>query len=159
MYVYWFSRSAPSPQMVQELGGAIAAQFKGRISDIHSRFNQIIFTETLCMGGREIKCRHLIPAESVVVADQASLLVQETWLKAGVAVLLVPQTYQEKTDEGKQVPKYGGLLRINEIKVVTSQWAGSNSTRWEAGTARWTNNPPASQKAQESVMLQVKALN
>lgn len=130
MNIYFFAHHTPDPQMLKDLGGTITDRFKGTISDIHRRDNQITFTETLFLGGQELQCCHTIPAESVVVVE-GSLLLQEPWLKAGIATLLIPQTIQEVGGWGQVMTKYCGLLQVHKIEVVTSPWHKGISTAQE----------------------------
>ncbi len=111
--------------MVNDLSGAITAQFKGTISDIHRREHQIAFTETLFIGGQMINSCHTIPATSIVVVE-GSLLLQDPWLKAGVAILLIPQMSQEMDSGEKLSLKYSQLLQVHRIEVVTSKWTSTD---------------------------------
>lgn len=107
--------------MVNDLRDPITAQFKGTISDIHPRDHQIAFTETLFIGGQTINTCHSIPATSIVVVE-GSLLLQDAWLKAGIATLLIPQMSQEIDSGEKHSLKYSSLLQVHKIQVVTSEW-------------------------------------
>ncbi len=122
MNIYYFSELPPDPKMVACLGGAITTQFKGSISDIHRRGNQITFTEAMVIGGQTLNVCQLIPAESIVVVEEP-LLLQDAWLKAGVATLLIPQMKQEAGNWGSILFKYCGLLQVHQIEVVTSVWS------------------------------------
>lgn len=127
MHIYFCSENNPDYKMIKALGGAITNHFKGIISDIHRKGNQIAFTETLFIGGEEIKCCHMIPAESIVVVEEAPLILQDAWLKVGIATLLIPQMKQEKGKWGSVLFKYCGLLQVHQISVVTSQWSNGNA--------------------------------
>ncbi len=94
MNKYYFSELTPDPKMLACLGGAITTQFKGSISDIRRRGNQITFTEAMVIGGQTLNICQLIPAESIVVVEEP-LLLQDAWLKAGVATLLKRQAIGE----------------------------------------------------------------
>lgn len=119
--------------MVHDLGAPITAQFKGCITDIHVRNNQICFTETLHIGGGNCQVCHTIPIESIVVTE-APLALQAAWLTAGVATLLVPQVEQEAGVWGHHSFKYCGLTQIHRIEVVASPWTESQSTDADART-------------------------
>lgn len=134
MNIYFFSHHTPDPEMVQDLGAPITAQFKSPISDIHRIGDRLIFTETLFIGGQTIKTSHTIPAESIVVVE-GPLTIQEAWLKAGIATLLVPQINQLDS-WGRISFKYDGLLQIHQIEVVTSHWTGTKSERTEKAEAQ-----------------------
>ncbi len=67
MNIYLFSEHTPDPEMLQELGGAITAQFQGTISDIHRRGEQITFTEVLIMPNLEGKEVRLGWAETALL--------------------------------------------------------------------------------------------
>lgn len=133
MNIYFFSYHIPDPEMIQDFGGSITAQFKGSISDIIARDNQISFTETLHIGGETCKVCHTIPAESIVVTE-APLALQEAWLKAGVATLLIPQVKREVKDWAHHTSKYDGLIQVHKIEVTTSPWPRRESKK--------TNNDP-----------------
>ena len=122
MNIYFFSYDVPDPQMIQDLGGSITAQFKGSISDIIVRNDQTSFTETLHIGGETCRVCHTIPSASIIITE-APLAVQAAWLEAGVATLLLPQVKQEIKNWGRRVSKYEGLIQVNKIEVVTSPWA------------------------------------
>lgn len=130
MNIYFFSEHTPDPKMVKDLSGPITEQFKGIISDIYPRGNQISFTETLHLGGQELKCCHFIPAESIVVVE-GPILQQDPWLKAEIATLLILQTTEEAGRWGQILCKYCGLLQVHRIEVVTSQWTSKNLIRGE----------------------------
>lgn len=130
MNIYYFSNHTADAQMLKELGTSITAQFRSPISDIHKKGNQIVFTETLFMGGQTIKSCHTISAESIVVVE-GSILLQDSWLKAGVATLLVPQIHQEMDNREKVLFKYDGLLQVHRIEVVTSKWVRKNALTGE----------------------------
>lgn len=51
MNIYFFSYHVPDPNMIKDLGTMITTQFKGEISEINSKGNQIFFIETLFIGG------------------------------------------------------------------------------------------------------------
>ena len=125
MNVYFFSRHEAQPQMIADLGGAIAQQFKGTISNIVRDGDNIKFLE-MPLGETEAVA-HSIPKDSIVVAV-APLPIQELWLKAGVSVFLAPQNRRETTDSGEVIFNYAGLLRILKIEVVTEQWTGITPT-------------------------------
>lgn len=133
MNVYFFSRHNPTQEMVSVLGGSITEQFKGTISAIKRVGENIEFLE-VPLGGTEPK-RHIIPAESIVVAV-APLALQEAWLKAGVSVFLSPQNRRETTQTGEVIFTYAGLLRILKIEVVSEQWAGTTPTMKEKHAER-----------------------
>lgn len=120
MDIYLFSYHAPDPEMIKELG-TLTAQIKGEISNIHSQYNLISFTETLFIGGQKIKVNHTIPADSIVIVDAPPIL-QEDWLAAGISTLLVPQTHEEPGPWGLLTFKYAGLLQVHKIEIVTSFW-------------------------------------
>ena len=125
MNVYFFSRHEAQAQMVADLGGTIAQQFKGTISNIVRDGDNIKFLE-MPLGESEA-IAHSIPKDSIVVAV-APLPIQEQWLKAGVSVFLAPQNRRETTDSGEVIFNYAGLLRILKIEVVTEQWVGASPT-------------------------------
>ncbi len=141
MNIYFFSERIPDPNMVKDLGGAITAQFKGTLSDIHRRNNQIAFTEAVFLDMQTLNICHTIPAESIVVVE-GSLLLQEPWLKAGITTLLIPQMVQKAGGWGEVLLKYCGLLQVHRIEVVTSAWTDGIST--------------AGEKAQSQVTLAIK---
>ena len=128
MNIYFFSEYTPAPDMIKELGAPITAQFKDTISDIQRRSNQIVFTENRIIGGQQILVCHTIPAESIVVVD-GPILLQDAWLKAGVATLLIPQMKQEAGKWGSILFKYCGLLQVHRIEVSISEWTSKVSTR------------------------------
>ncbi|MFN6536525.1 hypothetical protein FACHB389_36755 [Nostoc calcicola FACHB-389] len=111
--------------MIQDLGATITTQFKGEISDIHSKGNLIFFTETLFIGGQRIRANHTIPIESIVIVEAPPIL-QGDWLAAGVSTLLVPQMKPETTAWGAVILSYCRLIKIHKIEVITSIWS-SNS--------------------------------
>lgn len=78
------------------------------------------------MGGQELKCCNIIPAESIVVVE-GPILLQDAWLKAGVAELLVPEIKQELGKWGSVTYKYCGLVKVHQISVTTSVWHGCTS--------------------------------
>ncbi len=121
MNIYLFSSYQIEPQMLKDLGGSITTQFKGDISDIHGRGNQIALTETLFMGGCTIKVCHLIPTKSIVIVPGSPVL-QKPWLDAGVDVLLILEMQPESGRWGSVTSKYVGLTQVHEIQVVTSPW-------------------------------------
>lgn len=121
MNIYFFSYHAPDPKMIKDLGSPLTVQFKGEISNIHTQGNLISFTETLYLGGQRIKANHTIPTESIVIVE-ASPLLQEAWLTAGISTLLVPQMKREVNEKGCVVLKYCGLVQIHKIEVITSGW-------------------------------------
>lgn len=121
MNIYFFSESTPDSNMIKDLGVPITTQFKDTISDIQRRSNEIVFIENRIIGGQQIKICHTIPAESIVVVD-GPILLQDAWLKAGVATLLIPQMKQETGKWGSILFKYCGLLQIHRIEVSISQW-------------------------------------
>ena len=121
MNIYFFSYDVPDPEMIQDLGSSITAHFKGSISDIIVRGDQISFTETLHIGGETCKVCHTIPSASIVVTE-APLALQADWLEAGAATLLIPQVKQEVKNWGRRVSKYEGLIQVHKIEVVTSPW-------------------------------------
>lgn len=125
MDIYFFSYHGPDPEMIEELGSPITTQFRGTISDIHRRDNRVYFTETLLIGGQDIKCIHFISIESVVIVE-GPLLLQEPWLKVGVSTLLIPQMSQEQGGWGRVSFKYCGLTQVHRIEVVTSPWTSKN---------------------------------
>lgn len=124
--VYIFSYHAPDPKMVEDLGGKITTRFKGTISNIQRQGDKITFTETLFLGGQQLKCCHFISAKSIVVVEDP-ISEQNAWLQAGVATLLVPQMHQERDNWGSIVEKYCGLVQVHQISVSTSVWHGCNS--------------------------------
>lgn len=130
MNVYFFSEHTTDPNMIKDLGTPITAQFKGTISDIHRRSNQIAFIEDQIIWGHKIEICHTIPAESIVVVD-GTILLQDAWLKAGIATLLIPQMKHEKGKWGSILLKYCGLLQIHRIEVGISQWTSTDPTRGE----------------------------
>ncbi len=126
MNVYYFSSHPPDPKMLRDLGGSIKAHFRGTISNVHARNDQISFTETLHIGGQEIKTCHTIQANSIVVIEAPPIL-QKSWLDAGVSTLLTPQMHQQASGAWHQVVfQYQGLQQIHKIEVVSSQWAGGD---------------------------------
>ena len=120
----YLSEHIPDPKMLQKMGGAITAQFQGTTSDIHRRGDQITFTEALIIGRQTLNICQIIPAKSIVVVD-APLLLQDAWLKAGVATLLIPQMKQEEGNRGSVLFKYCGLLQVHRLELVTSMWSSS----------------------------------
>ncbi|MCC5663334.1 hypothetical protein LC653_05145 [Nostoc sp. CHAB 5784] len=127
MNIYFFSYHAPEPKMIKDLGAPITTQFKGEISDIHSKGNVIFFMETLFMGGQKIKASHTIPTESIVIVEAPPIL-QGDWLAAGVSTLLVPQIKPETTAWGAVVLNYCRLIQIQKIEVITSPWSSNIDT-------------------------------
>lgn len=121
MNIYYFSNHTADAQMLKDLGAPLTTQFRSPISEIHHKGNQIVFTETIFMGGQTIKSCHTIPAQSIVVLE-GSILLQDAWLKAGITTLLIPQMHQEMDTHGKVLFKYDGLLQVQKIEVVTSPW-------------------------------------
>jgi hypothetical protein len=119
--VYFFSRHEAQQQMVYHLGG-INQQFKGTISGVKRVGDNIEFQELPL--GETTPVVHTIPFDSVIVTV-APLPIQEAWLKAGVSLLLAPQTKRQATESGETVFLYAGLLRIKRIIVDTEQWAGA----------------------------------
>ena len=130
MNIYFFSEYPPDPDMVKDLGDPITTQFKDTISDIQRISNQIVFTENRIIVGQQIKICHTIPAESIVVVD-GPILLQDAWLKAGVATLLIPQMKHEAGKWGSILFKYCGLLQIHRIEVGISEWTSKVPTRGE----------------------------
>lgn len=130
MDVYVFSYHPPDSKMVEDLGGKITTRFKGTISGIQRQGNRITFTETLFLGGQQLKCCHFIPAESIVVVEDP-ILQQNAWLQAGVGTLLVPQIHQQRNNWGSIVEKYCGLVQVHQISVSTSMWHGCDSSSQE----------------------------
>ncbi|MFM5927886.1 MAG: hypothetical protein ACKPFA_36215 [Dolichospermum sp.] len=120
MDVYFFSRHNPLPEMVAELG-KITFQYRGTISSVRKDGDNIKFLELPLDGSNAVS--HSISANSIVVVV-APLALQEQWLKAGVAILLIPQNKKETTVSGEAVFSYSGLLQIMEIKVLSKQWSG-----------------------------------
>lgn len=127
MNIYFFSYHAPDPKMIKDLGASITTQFKGEISDIHSKGNQIFFIETLFIGGQRIRASHTIPTESIVIVEAPPIL-QGDWLAAGVSTLLVTQIKPETTAWGAVVLNYCRLIQIHKIEVITSPWSGNTNT-------------------------------
>lgn len=144
MNIYFFSYHVPDPEMIQDLGNPITTQFKGSISDIIARDGKISFTETLHVGGETCKVCHTISAQSIVVIED-TLVLQEAWLKAGVATLLIPQVKQESGGWGHSILKYDGLTQVHKIEIVTSPWF-----RQESG--RTTNQPVQIQESFQPVI-------
>lgn len=132
MNIYFFSERTADPKMLQDLGGSITVHFKDSIKDIQRRNNEIVFTETRIVCGQQIKICHMIPADSIVVVD-GPILLQDAWLKAGVATLLIPEMKQETGRWGSIVFKYCGLLQLHRIEVGISQWTSTNPTFDEKG--------------------------
>lgn len=124
MNIYFFSSHEPDAKMISELGAPITAQFKGCVSDIHTKGEQISFTETLYIGGQTIKSCLTIPKGAIVVVEAPPVL-QKPWLDAGVHTLLIPQVKQETGAWGSHSFKYCGLLQVHKIEVVTSPWSGN----------------------------------
>lgn len=127
MNIYYFSASAPEPEMIKDLGAPVTSRFKGDITDIHRQKNGISFTETLFIGGQRIKSCYTIPSDSIIVVEAPPLL-QGDWLTAGVATLLVPIRKQEAGDWGRTVYKYCGLQQVKSIEVITSPWSNANNS-------------------------------
>ncbi|MCW5316611.1 hypothetical protein GTQ43_23165 [Nostoc sp. KVJ3] len=127
MNIYFFSYHAPDPKMIKDLGANITIQFKGEISDIHSKGNQIFFIETLFMGGQKIRANHAIPTESIVIVEAPPIL-QGDWLAAGVATLLVTRMKPETTAWGTVILNYSRLVQIHKIEVITSPWSSNTNT-------------------------------
>lgn len=130
MNIYFFSEYTPDLNMIKDLGAPITAQFQDTISDIHRRSNQIVFTENRIICGQRINICHTIPAESIVVVD-GPILLQDAWLKAGIATLLISQMKQEAGKWGSILFKYCGLLQIHGIEVSISEWTSKVPTREE----------------------------
>ena len=151
MDIYFFSSHDPDPEMIQDLGNSITAQFKGSISDIFAIGNEISFTETLHIGGQICKVCHTIPAESIVVTE-APVVLQEAWLKAGVATLLIPQVKQVAKGWGHHAFKYDGLTQVHKIEVVTSPWARRES---EKTVKHQIQNPKPAQPTHTASFSQV----
>ncbi len=147
MNIYLFSEHTPDPEMLQELGGAITAQFKGTISDIHRRGDQITFTEALIIGRQTLNICQIIPAESIVVVE-APLLLQDAWLKAGVATLLIPQMKQQEGNWGSVLSKYCGLVQVHRLEVVTSTWSSSTPGNEEKVQEQAINTNERRQKSE-----------
>ena len=124
MNIYFFSNHAPDPKMIEDLNAPITIRFKGSISNIHSRDNQISFTEALRMGGTDIEVCHTVPAESIVIveATKTPLQVQKFWLEAGVATLLILQVKQEIKSWGYHTFDYDKLIQVHKIEVIISPW-------------------------------------
>lgn len=133
MKIYFFSTQSPDPQMIKDLGSSITTQFRGKISNIQAKDGSISFTETQLISRQEIKKNHVIPAESIVIVDNAPLL---QWLTAGVSTLLVCQMKQESSFLGTYMDKYSGLVQVHKIDVVTSPW--SNSKNGEDNSRNFT---------------------
>lgn len=118
--IYFFSRHEAQAEMIADLGGHITEQFRGTISGIKKIGDKVCFLE-IPLGQTEA-ITHSIPADSIVVAV-CPLPLQEQWLKSGVTLLL-PQNNRTTTETGEVVFNYAGLLQVEEIKIVTKQWAG-----------------------------------
>jgi hypothetical protein len=127
MNIYFFSYHVPDPNMIKNLGTTVTTQFKGEISEIHSKGNQIFFIETLFMGGQKIRASHTIPTESIVIVEAPPIL-QGDWLTAGVSTVLVTQMKPETTAWGAVVLNYCRLIQIHKIDVITSPWSGNTNT-------------------------------
>ncbi|MEH2163410.1 MAG: hypothetical protein V7K38_20830 [Nostoc sp.] len=127
MNIYFFSYHAPDPNMIKDLGATITTQFKGEISDIQSKGNQIFFIETLFMGGQRIRASHTIPTESIVIVEAPPIL-QGDWLAAGVSTLLVTRMKPETTAWGAVVLNYWRLIQIHKIEIITSPWSSNTNT-------------------------------
>jgi hypothetical protein len=74
MDIYFFSSHEPDSEMTQALGNSIKSRFKGCISDVHARDNQISLTETRHIGGETCQVCHTIPTQSIVFTE-ASLAI------------------------------------------------------------------------------------
>ncbi|MBD2507029.1 hypothetical protein H6G91_07070 [Nostoc muscorum FACHB-395] len=127
MNIYFFSYHAPDQKMTEDLGATITTQFKGEISDIYAKGNQIFFIETLLMGGQRIRASHTIPTESIVIVEAPPIL-QGDWLAAGVSTLLVTRMKPETTAWGAVVLNYCRLIQIHKIEVITSPWSRNSNT-------------------------------
>ncbi|MHC5611692.1 MAG: hypothetical protein ACYTXA_11900 [Nostoc sp.] len=127
MNIYFFSYHPADPKMIKHLGTPITTQFKGEISDIYSKGNLIFFIETLFLGGQRIRASHTIPTESIVIVEAPPIL-QGDWLAAGVSTLLVTHMKPETTPWGAVVLNYCGLIKIHQIKVITSPWSSHTET-------------------------------
>lgn len=72
-----------------------------------------------------MNCCHTISAESIVVVE-GPILLQDAWLKAGVAKLLIPGIEQKAGNWGSVSFKYCGLTQVHQISVITSKWSSGN---------------------------------
>ena len=124
MNVYFFSRHEAQPQMIADLGGTITQQFKGTISNIVKDGDRIKFLEMPL--GETDAIAHSISKDAIAVMV-APIAVQESWLKAGISVLLAPQNRRETVD-GAVIFNYSGLLRVLKVEVITEQWMGVTPT-------------------------------
>lgn len=126
MKVYFFSRHTADDKMVNHLGGEIAAQYTGTISNIKKQGDFVSFAETPLDGG--VPTTHTIDPDSIVVAV-CPLNLQVEWLRTGVT-LLVPQTRRE-VENGSTVFSYCGLVRIKKVEIISEQWAGEPASAQE----------------------------
>jgi len=117
--------------MIKHLGTPITTQFKGEISDINYKGNLIFFIETLFLGGQRIRASHTIPTESIVIVEAPPIL-QGDWLAAGVSTLLVTNMKPETTAWRAVVLNYCGLIKIHQIKVITSPWSRNTDTETDS---------------------------
>ena len=120
MDTYFFSRHAPNPRMIGDLGSPITRQFVGTITSIKRNGDFISFTEAspYSQDGKTFTYmlyKHKIPVRSIVVVDIPLL----DWIRAG-ATLLVPKT--EVKDKGTK--SYCGLIRVKNTKLETDFWNG-----------------------------------
>ena len=132
MHNFFFSRHEAQAEMVEAIGGRIDRQFRGTISGVRRDGDLIRFTETMHDGERRDES---IPVESLVVLV-GPLPLQEAFLKTRVSILLIPQNRREVTADGGVVFNYAGLLRVHEIRVITSQWDGAGASDEERVAAR-----------------------
>lgn len=116
MNIFLFSQSEPPEAMLTDLGHPLTAQIQGIISEIRRQGDEIFFKETI---GRDT-VESSIPADAVVIVD-APLSVQEAWLNAGVATLLVPQGQQALKFDWSVEFHYTGLLEVKAI--ATQPWS------------------------------------
>ncbi|ATW59392.1 hypothetical protein Cl131_gp124 [Aphanizomenon phage vB_AphaS-CL131] len=129
MNVYFFSRHEAQDQMIADLGGTIAQQFKGTISNVVSDGDRIKFLEMPL--GETDAIAHSIPKDAIAVMV-APIPVQESWLKAGISVLLAPQNRRETVD-GAVIFSYSGLLRVF-IQPITNFLSFSRQRCTERGS-------------------------
>ena len=124
--VLFFSRHQAQDTMVKDLGGKIDSQFKGTISNIRRdrESGMISFTETIGFGEEQKTENHVVDPNNSIFVVVAPLPIQAQWLQAGVKILLAPQNNRIVDSEGNVTFNYSGLLHIQEIKVVSEQWAG-----------------------------------
>lgn len=124
--VYLFSPYQADLKMIADLGDRLTQHFTGTIANIKRAGDFIEFTESI--KDFPIPIEHTIWADSIVVVV-APIEVQQQWLNAGVAALLIPFIDRVVDSTGKVEFQYRELRRIHKIEVVTSLWVGNLKTK------------------------------